>query len=53
VNGECGSSKKENVMPKRGIVYWISILEFDNYCDDSSYVASTNKHIGVENLMTR
>jgi hypothetical protein len=49
VNGECGSSNKENVMPKRGIVSWISILEFGDNCDDSSYVTSTNKHIGVEN----
>ncbi len=53
MNGECGSSKKENVMPKCGIVSWISILKFGDYCDDSSYVASTNKHIGVENWMTR
>jgi hypothetical protein len=53
VNGECGPSKKENVMPKRGIVSSISILEFGDYCDDSSNVASTNKHIGVENWMTR
>lgn len=40
-------------MPKRGIVSWISILEFGDYCDDSSYVVSTNKHIGVEYWMTR